>query len=157
MGHSDTQRLMHRLFNDRDFASMTEHLADDVTLIDVPSGGTYRGPEEAIDYLAEWARGFSTATVADASYLEGPGHSVCFFLAKGRNDGEFAGMPPTNETIAVPFCEVATYAADGRTETVRFYYDAVTIMTQLGILIADDEEYDDEFDEEDLRTTAEGE
>jgi len=57
-------------------------------------------------------------------------------IAHGRQDGalEIPGgtIPPTGREVKVRFCFVAR-ARDGQIVDSREYYDAMTLMTQLGL------------------------
>jgi steroid delta-isomerase-like uncharacterized protein len=136
MGHAETHQMMHGKFNERDWDGMKANMADDVTFHDMAQGSTGEGPDAAVEYLQAWPAGFSDATPGDPEYMEGPNHSVAFFTAQGTNDGEFAGMPASGKTISVPFCEVVRYTDDGKVASSRLYYDAATMMQQLGVMPA---------------------
>ncbi len=55
---------------------------------------------------------------------------VVEFTYKGRNDGPFAGNPPTHRSVSVPMC-VAYDIETRRIARIRAYYDAATMMRQL--------------------------
>jgi steroid delta-isomerase-like uncharacterized protein len=49
------------------------------------------------------------------------------------HDGEFSGIPATGKSVDVTGTDVFTANAEGRVTEVRAYYDAATVMRQLGL------------------------
>jgi len=136
MGHSATHQQLHEYFNSRQFDRIEEALASSFLYEDLPRALTIKSHAEFIDYLNEWAGGFSDANVGSPQYVDGPDHSVALFHARGLNDGSIAGMPPTGKRMDVPFCEILHYGSDGQVTSGEIYYDQVTMLTQLGVIEA---------------------
>ena len=133
MGHSDTHRELHRMFNERQFAAMREHFAPEFTYEDLPRQVVIKSTDEFLDYLAQgWAASFSDAEVASAEYLEGPDSSVAVFHGRGTNDGSLADFAPTGRTMDVVFTEAMTFGSDGKVQVGRLNYDQLTLLVQLG-------------------------
>lgn len=132
MGHSDIHEMLHGMFNDRDFDAMDAHLDTRFTYEDVPRGLTLRDAAEFKDWLRGWTTAFSDARIDAAQYLGGSDFSVSLFRGTGRNDGPFGDLPPTNQTMDVPYCEIMRYGSDGRVLSCRIFYDQVTLLNQLG-------------------------
>lgn len=132
MGHADTHRRLHELFNARDFDGMDQHLGEGIVYEDVPRGLTMKNREEFKDWVRDWPKAFSDARVEEASYLDGPTFSLARFRGRGVNDGAFGPMPATGKQMDNPFWELFEYDADGRAVGGGIHYDQVTILTQLG-------------------------
>lgn len=132
MGHSDTHRHLHELFNARRFGEIEARLAPEFMFEDLARGITVKTAGEFTDYLRGWTTSFSDATLGDGEYSEGPGHSVCVFHGRGTNDGPLGDLPATGRPIDVVFCEVLHYAADGAVLSGQLHYDQLTLLAQLG-------------------------
>lgn len=131
-----THRLLHDLFNAREFEATRAHAAAGFTYTDCGSVATYDSIDRFIDtFMAGWVAGFSDARVdvEGAEYIAGDHVSVCQFRATGTHDGTFAGVPATGRSINTPFCEVLHLDDDGKATDGRIYYDRLTIMEQLGV------------------------
>jgi len=133
MAHSDTHRMLHRMFNERQFDQIPAHLAPGFMYEDLAQGLTIKTPEEFVDYLSGWVQAFSDGKIDSVTYLDGADFSVATFHGRGHNDGSFAGFPATGKTIDTPSCEVLHYAADGSVLSGENYFDSLTILRQLGL------------------------
>ncbi len=132
MGHTDTHRTLHQLFNANDVDAMDAYLREDVASQDHPRGLSLKSRDEFKGWLGEWKTALSDARVADATYYESGNASIATFHARGVNDGEMAGMPPTGKAIDVPFCEFLFFDGEGKVEASEIYYDTMTMLVQLG-------------------------
>jgi hypothetical protein len=130
----DTHRLLHGLFNDRQFDRMAEHLREDLHYSDEPREMSMRSRDAFFDWLRDWTTAFSDARVADAEYLDGGDFTVCRFQARGTQDGQMGPLAPTGERMDLPFCEILHWTSDGLMETGEVYYDQLTLLSQLGHL-----------------------
>ncbi len=132
MKFDETHRLLHDMFNSRDFDSMDEHMRDDAPYTDQARGITTHSVAQFKDYLRGWTTAFSDARVTAASYVTGDGFSVCFFHGTGNNDGPIGTMSATGRTMDVPFCEALRFDAEGKVLGGELYYDQLSMLTQLG-------------------------
>src|SRR5439155_5149767 len=55
------------------------------------------------------------------------------WTARGTNDGEMAGMPPTGRSVVITGLSIDRFDADGRLVETRDQWDNAGFMTQLGI------------------------
>lgn len=134
MGHSDTHRRLHALFNERRLAAIEEHLAPEFMYEDLARGLTLKTPHEFTDYLQGWITAFSDAEPGSPVYYDGADHSLALFHARGVNDGPMLpGLDPTGQRMDLPLCEVLHYGSDGRALSGELYYDALSLFGQLGI------------------------
>lgn len=132
MGHADTHRTLHRLFNDRDYDAMDVHIRDEMTSQDIPRGLTTKHRDEFKDWLRGWSTAFSDAKVAEPQYHEGSDFSIARFQGRGTNDGPFGPLPASSRPMDMPFCEILHYDDDGKVTAGEIYYDQMTMLVQLG-------------------------
>ena len=132
MGHSDTHRTLHDLFNARNFGEIEDHLAPGFLYEDLPRTITIKTPGEFTDWLKGWVASFSDGTIGSPQYVEGADHSVAMYHGRGTNDGAMGPYPATGRSVDVPFCEVLHYASDGTVLSGEVYYDQLSILGQLG-------------------------
>src|SRR5215467_8671159 len=52
----------------------------------------------------------------------------------GTHTGAWMGIAATGKTVAVPFCAVFTFTPNDRLKAEIVYYDALMLMTQLGVI-----------------------
>jgi ketosteroid isomerase-like protein len=132
MGHSDTHRTLHDLFNARGYDDIEAYLAPGFMYEDLSRVVTVKTPGEFTDYLRGWVTAFGDAAVGSPQYAEGADHSVCTFHGRGVNDGELGPFAPSGRPMDLVFCEVLHYAADGTVLSGQLHYDQLTLLTQLG-------------------------
>lgn len=134
MGHSDSHKAMHQLFNDRNFDGFDKYVTEDITFDDIPRGLTMKNRNEYKDWLRAWPTAFSDARVDSATYLEGPDFSMARFRGRGRNDGPMGPLPATGREMYNPFWELMRYNDDGKVISAEIEYDQLTLLVQLGHL-----------------------
>ena len=54
---------------------------------------------------------------------------------RGTNDGPLGPFPATGKEWTLPICEMWHFDADGRVVGGEIYYDQVSLLTQLGLLL----------------------
>ena len=131
----DVHRRAHAAFNDRDWETMGELVAPDVVYRDHPRGIELHGLDEFLGWLREWTTGMSDARVDDARYLDAGTHAVAQFRGRGTNDGTLGPANATGRSMDLDFCEILEIR-DGRMASGDIYYDALTMMSQLGVVEA---------------------
>lgn len=132
MGHSDTHRSLHRLFNERNFDGMTAHMRQDLVYDDIPRGLTMKSFDDFTGWLGGWTSAFSDARVESATYLEGANFSLARFRGRGHNDGPMGPLPATERDMDTSFWELFEYDDDGMAVSGGLQYDQVTLLSQLG-------------------------
>jgi steroid delta-isomerase-like uncharacterized protein len=92
---------------------------------------------EGIDAHKDRVRGYRTAmpdlhvTLED---LVASGDKVATrWTARGTNDGEFMGMPPTNRSVEITGLSLDRFDEDGQVVETWDQWDNVGFMSQLGI------------------------
>jgi steroid delta-isomerase-like uncharacterized protein len=140
MSASDSERVVRTIFdrfNRRDLEGLGEVIADDFELVDVPAGLTLRGRNA----LRQWFEGFLTAgpdahaelktLIADGEWSAG--EHVGTFTHSGPLLSPSGAIPPTGRHVEVQMAEVYRIR-DGKLAVLRAYYDAATMLRQLGLL-----------------------
>jgi ketosteroid isomerase-like protein len=131
----DTHRAAHDAFNARDWDRMRSIAADDIEFVDHPRGLTLRSVDEFVGWLGEWTGGMSDARVDEPDYLDAGTHSVCRFRGRGVNDGPLGPAQATGRQLDLAFCEVVRVDG-GRIVAGEMFYDALSMMAQLGVVEA---------------------
>jgi SnoaL-like polyketide cyclase len=132
MGHVETHKTLHGLFNSRHFDGLDEHMREDITYEDIPRGQTMKSLHEFKDWLNTWISAFSDVRVDAATYLEGDNFSLARFRGRGRNDGALGTLPATDRELDNPFWELLEYDDQGKVKSAAIHYDQVTMLSQLG-------------------------
>ena len=52
----------------------------------------------------------------------------------GTHEGEYIAIPPTHRSVELPACSIFTLGADGLIGEEVVYFDAATLLRQLGVL-----------------------
>lgn len=132
-------RTLHDLFNRRDFARIDEFVAADVEWLNVATGETLRGPEGVRQFMQGWVDAFSDGKTEIENLYAGEDFAVVEFTGRGTHDGVLRGpageIPPTQRSVEMLFCEVYRIQ-NGTVVRGRTYFDAATMMGQLGVLPA---------------------
>jgi ketosteroid isomerase-like protein len=134
MGVDGIHRAAHAAFNGRDLHEAVRHFRPDTEYTDHARGLTTKGPAEFIDWMQGWVDAFSDATVDEARYIDGGDHCVAIFQGRGTNDGPMGHLPSTGHRMDIAMCEVLRFDASGRIASGDIYYDAMSMMVQLGHL-----------------------
>ena len=128
----EPHQAAHDAFNRRDWDQLRAAWSPDMVYIDHARGVTIHGIDDFIAWCQDWIAGFSDARIDDAQYLDAGGHSVCRFRGRGVNDGAIGPATATGNPLDLPMCEVHR-VDDGRLTSGEIYYDAMSIMVQLGV------------------------
>jgi hypothetical protein len=131
----EIHRAAHGAFNNRDWDRMRTLTATDVVFVDHARGLTAEGIDDFLAWVQEWPTGMSDARVDEPRYLEADSHSVCQFQGRGVNDGPLGPVNATGNTVDLAFCEIVRVEGD-RIVAGDMYYDAMTMMVQLGVVQA---------------------
>lgn len=64
------------------------------------------------------------------------GETVCIieWTLTGTHEGEYIGIPATHRSVKLPACSIFTLGADGLVGEEVVYFDAATLLRQLGAL-----------------------
>lgn len=123
-------------FNKRNWSVIPDFTASNFVLYDMASGRQFRGHEGMRQWLTEWSticsdmRTDQTVVIASSDTyvtIEGKAH--------GRNDGPITtpqgALPATGKPLSVQWVDLCQVQS-GKITQIRCYYDALSIMNQLG-------------------------
>lgn len=65
-------------------------------------------------------------------YLGDDSITLELFL-RAKHTGEWQGIPATGRAVAVPLCAIFTFDADNQVASERVYFDAATVLQQIGV------------------------
>jgi steroid delta-isomerase-like uncharacterized protein len=118
--------------NDREFTKLPDVAAESLTFTS-PTEGTIRGRENVEAYLRGIVAGFSDFHITVHETLADGELVMCENTLTGTHDGEFDGIPPTQEEVELP--EMVTFVVDdGMVQEERVYYDHYDLLNQLGLV-----------------------
>lgn len=108
-------------------------LGEGVVLEDFGQGMAYRGPAAVLEVLgAFFGGGFPDGRMGlQANLIDGNMAAVAFVFY-GRQEHPFLGLPATGRAVEVPMIVLIRFAR-GAAEYLAWYYDAGTILRQLGL------------------------
>jgi len=134
---ADLLRDLADAFNARDFDRAHQLLSEDLVFEDLAMGETTHGIDGFIEYAKGFARAFSDMRLETRSSISQGVHAAAEFFGRGTHDGPLptpsGEIPATGKHIDTPFVWYADIA-DGKITALRDYYNAMTIMTQLGLM-----------------------
>jgi steroid delta-isomerase-like uncharacterized protein len=129
-------RAIYDAFNDRDFDQGVSLVAKDVRWLNVPLGITFQGPAGYRQYVQGWAAAFPDSKVEITNMIASEEGVVTEFRGRGTHTGPLAGpageIPATGRRVDVSFCDVLRFQ-NGKIVSAHTYYDAATLMRQLGL------------------------
>ena len=134
MSNVDTHREDHAAFNRRAYEDIARTFREDATYTDHPRNLTTKGRREFVDWLKGWTSAFSDAAVAEPRYIDGGEYSIALFQGRGTNDGAMGQLPGNGRRMDLPFCEILRYDESGQVVSGEVFYDAATMMVQLGVM-----------------------
>jgi steroid delta-isomerase-like uncharacterized protein len=99
----------------------------------VPTGEVYDGSEEVARYYQETRAAFPDQRNELIALHHADDAVVVEFWLRGTHNGDFRGVPPTGKSFE---CRMAAFFLfDGENlVNERVYFDAATILTQLGLV-----------------------
>lgn len=99
----------------------------------VPTGDIYDGPEEVMRYFEDSRAAFSDQRNELVALHHADDGVIVEFDLMGTHDGPLRGIPPTGKEFT---CRTAAFFIFEGDELVceRVYFDAATIMSQLGLI-----------------------
>jgi steroid delta-isomerase-like uncharacterized protein len=132
MSNVDSHRRSADMFNSRDWDGFAADLAENCELVDHARDVTVKGRQQHVELEQAWVAAFSDGRIISPRFLDAGSATVMLFTGSGRNDGPMGALPATGREASVPFCEVREYDADGKVVRTEWYYDQLSMLTQLG-------------------------
>ena len=129
-------RQFYAAFNNRKFDEATRLASDKFEWRDVATGETYRGPAGMRQFIERWVNAFGDAKLDITRVVVSDQFFAAELLGRGTHSGALetpgGSIAPTNRKIELPCCEVGMIE-NGKIRSGSTYYDAATIMQQLGV------------------------
>lgn len=126
-------------YGDKDWDAVKRVVAPEVVYDEVSTNRKVQGVDKVLDLWKGWAAAFpdSKATVENA---HASGNTVILELTwRGSHTGPLqtsAGkIPATGKPVEFRACQVID-VANGKTQTIRQYFDMATVLKQLGVTSA---------------------
>ncbi|HZS19559.1 MAG TPA: ester cyclase [Pseudonocardiaceae bacterium] len=122
-------------WNDHDSARFAAQFSHDAVLRVIATGEVTRGREELRADAEALLRAFPDLQIESKSTYE-CGEAVCIieWTLTGTHEGEYIGIPPTHRSVELPACSIFTLGGDGLVGEEVIYFDAATLLRQLGAL-----------------------
>lgn len=129
-------RSFYDAFNSHQLDRAAALIADDGEWLDVPSGTVYRGPSGYLDFDRGFITPLPDARVEILNVVAAGDTVVTEFLGRGTHDGPFVGpngatIAPTGNKVELAMIEIMQIR-DGKISRARSYYDAMSLLRQLG-------------------------
>lgn len=118
----------------RDPARLRATLSPTVGLEDVPLGAVVEGLEPVALAIEGWRTAFPHATRTVTRVMTTPEASLVEMSFAGRHTGALGALAPTHKEASLKLAMLFEPAPDGRIQRITLYYDALTLLTQLGAL-----------------------
>jgi steroid delta-isomerase-like uncharacterized protein len=126
------------LFSRGDMTKLGEMFAENATLLSVPTNETFRGRANVAGYIGNFKTAFPDMTITVQHQVACGDEVVTEFVGRGTHKGVFhtntmGDIAPTNHKVDLPLCEILRIK-DGRLTQSHLYFDAASLMNQLGLM-----------------------
>lgn len=122
-------------WNERDYDRALVVLDDDLEVVEVATGETFRGPQGLLSEYEKWAGALSDGWIDVMNVVESGEWVAMETVVRGTHDGDFptpdGSIPPTGRQLEFEMCTVARIK-DGKEILERHYFDVDSMMRQLG-------------------------
>lgn len=118
-------------FNEHDTDGFVAEFAEEGTFLD-PVQDSEVTKAELREYVDELLAAFPDVRTEQKRVISSGDETAVEATFYGTHEGEFDGVPPTGETIAVPFVSIITVSDDG-IRSWRDYWDQQTFAEELGL------------------------
>lgn len=130
-------QTLYDAFNTKDVERALAQYAGNVEIVSVPMGMTFHGHDGYKQFIQGWMEAFPEGKVEVIHMVANDNGVVTEFRGRGSHTGPLASpagpIPPTGRSIDVHFCEVLEIEG-GKIVKDRLYFDAATMMRQLGLV-----------------------
>lgn len=129
-------RKLYESFNEHRFEAMAPYCDEAIKYTDMVTGQTFEGIEGYRQAIQRWFEAFPDGKLEIVNQLASGDMVVTEFMGHGTHEGPLAtregSIPLTHKPVELSCCEVLRFR-DGKVVVGRFYYDALTILRQLGM------------------------
>jgi steroid delta-isomerase-like uncharacterized protein len=118
-----------------DARAFSAQYSDDAVLRVIATGDVLHGREQLRPVAEAYLRAFPDLQIERRSTYE-CGETICIIEStlKATHQGEFMGIPPTQRSVELMTCSIFTLGADRLLGEEAVYFDAATLLHQLGAL-----------------------
>jgi predicted ester cyclase len=130
-------RSIYDAFNRNDFARALEYATEDVEIVFIPTGQTFRGLRGFEDFMRGHKAAFPDVKIEVINQIAADNSVVNEFVAHGTHTGPLqtptGTIVPTGRRVTFTVCEVCLFR-DGKLAGVHNYQDMVALLQQLGLI-----------------------
>lgn len=123
-------------FNARDFAKGLNLVTNDVKWTNIPFNVEFTGHSGYREFHNNWTTAMPDCKVEITNVVAGDEWSVVEFNGRGTHTGPLVApqgtLPATQKKLDLKFCELLRIK-DGQITEGRLYFDAATMLRQLGL------------------------
>jgi steroid delta-isomerase-like uncharacterized protein len=122
-------------WNNHDALGFAAQFSEDGVLRVIATGDVVAGREQLRAVSEAYLRAFPDMQLERRStYNCGEAACIIESTLRATHEGEFMGIPPTHRSVELLTCSIFTLGADKFLGEERVYFDAVTLLRQLGVL-----------------------
>jgi predicted ester cyclase len=129
-------RAIHEAYNSREFAGPESSISDTFTWNVVPFGAGSKGVAGYREVMETWSSAFPDSTVDTTHLIDGGDTGAIQFVFRGTHNGPLqtptGPIAPTGRSVEVSVCNVF-HTQGGKVTEANSYFDAATMMRQLGL------------------------
>jgi steroid delta-isomerase-like uncharacterized protein len=140
MSEADSGAVVRKFFeamNGHNLDQVASLASEDVEFVDVAAGEEIHGRDQWRQYCGRYLKAFPDMRLEQTNLAAMGDSAVVEAIARGTHDGALespAGeIAPTGRKIEMRFCLVVR-VRDGEIVDSREYYDAMALMSQLGLM-----------------------
>jgi len=131
--NADILRRLAEAHTAQDYETVAELLADDCEFIDCATGEKSIGRDAVMETFKKWESAFPDMEISVLNVVSTENGAAGEFLARGTQTGPLGDIPATDKAVEEHMALIAEIE-DGKLTGIREYYDAMTLMTQLGLV-----------------------
>ena len=122
-------------WNTHDAPAFAAQYSEDAVLRVIATGDTLHGREQLRAVAEAYLHAFPDLHIGRRNTYD-CGEAACIIEStfKGTHQGEFIGVPPTHRSVELLTCSIFTLGVDGLLAEEVVYFDAATLLRQLGVL-----------------------
>jgi steroid delta-isomerase-like uncharacterized protein len=130
-------RAHYDAFNSRDINKQLSLVTQDAKWTNIPFNVEHKGHKGYREFAENWTTAMPDCKVEVLNLIQGEHWMVVECVAKGTHTGPLTGpqgtIPATQKKVDLKFCELLRIK-DGQIDEARVYFDAATMMRQLGLM-----------------------
>jgi steroid delta-isomerase-like uncharacterized protein len=130
-------RQMYRWFNESQYDEVVGCAVENVEVVLVPFGQTFRGHPGFREFLTSFKTAVPDMKLEVTNQVATDDQVVSEFVVRGTHTGPLqtpaGAVPATGKSIEYPVCEVWGIK-QGKLASIRNYFDSATLLRQLGLI-----------------------